>query len=52
LLVAGLRLGINDAGPVPALAADRAVVEADLTVTSDPRLIRGAFGDLVVLMPA
>jgi competence protein ComEC len=49
LLVAGLRLGVSDSGPVPALAEQRAVVEADLRVTSDPRLVTGAFGDLVVL---
>lgn len=49
LLVAGLRLGISDAGPVPGLAEQGAVVEADLTVTSDPRVVTGAFGELVVL---
>jgi competence protein ComEC len=49
LLVAGLRLGISDAGPVPELAADGAVVDADLTVTSDPRAVDGPFGELVVL---
>lgn len=49
LLVAGLRLSVSDTGPVPGLAEDGAVIEADLTVTSDPRLVTGAFGDLVVL---
>ena len=49
LLVAGLRLGVSDAGPVPDLAKAEAVVDVDLTVTSDPRLVTGAFGDLVVL---
>ena len=48
LLVAGLRLGVSDSGPVPVLAEQRAVVEADLRVTSDPRIVTGAFGDLVV----
>lgn len=36
-------------GPVAALAADRAVVAVELTVTSDPRPARSAYGDLVVL---
>jgi competence protein ComEC len=49
LLVAGLRLGVSDTGPVPDLAELGAVVEADLTVTSDPRVVTGAFGNLVVL---
>jgi competence protein ComEC len=48
LLVAGLRLGISEAGPVPHLAEQRAVVHADLMITSDPRTVTGAFGDLVV----
>jgi len=46
-LVAGLRVSANDAGPVPAMAADRAVVEAVLTLSSDPALRHGRFGDEV-----
>jgi hypothetical protein len=49
LLVAGLRLGVSDAGPVPDLAKAEAVVDVELTVTSDPRTVTGAFGDMVVL---
>jgi len=46
-LVAGLRVTANGVGPVPALAADRAVVEAVLTLSSDPVLHPGRFGDEV-----
>ncbi|WP_245916537.1 ComEC/Rec2 family competence protein [Nocardioides gansuensis] len=36
-------------GPVAQLAQKRAVVGAELTVTSDPRPVAGRFGDLVVV---
>ena len=36
LLVAGLRLGVSDSGPVPALAEQRAVVEANLRSPAIP----------------
>lgn len=47
-LVAGLRVTANGAGPVPALAMDRAVVRAQLVLTTDPALQRGRFGDVVI----
>jgi competence protein ComEC len=36
-------------GPVAALAADRAAVEAVGTVTTDPHVVTGKYGDIVVL---
>ena len=36
-------------GPVHDLASERAVVTAEVTVTSDPRVSRGRFGDVVVV---
>jgi competence protein ComEC len=47
-LAAGLRLTAADAGPVPDYAAEGAVVDATLTVTSDPAVREGQFGDIVV----
>lgn len=44
LQVAGL-----SSGPLAALAQDRAVVSAEVAITSDPRPARSAYGDLVVL---
>lgn len=47
--VATLRLAPFGSGPVAELVADRAVVSARVSVTSDPRTVAGRFGDLVVL---
>lgn len=47
-LAAGLRLTAADAGPVPELAAEGAVVDATMTLTSDPVVREGQFGDVVV----
>ncbi len=44
-----LRVAAVADGPVPALAADGAVVDLTLRVTSDPRLVHGRFGDQVAL---
>lgn len=47
-LAAGLRLTAADAGPVPDLAAEAAVVDVTVTLTSDPIVRAGRFGDIVV----
>ncbi len=47
--LAGLRVLHADAGPLPGLARERAVVGAELVLTSDPRLVRGAYGDQVLV---
>ncbi|HYJ67508.1 MAG TPA: ComEC/Rec2 family competence protein [Nocardioidaceae bacterium] len=47
-LAAGLRLTAADAGPVPDLAAEGAVVDATVTLTSDPVVREGPFGSVVV----
>ena len=47
--VATLRTVGFDTGPVAELVADRAVVTAHLEVSSDPRVVTGQFGDLVVV---
>ena len=47
-LAAGLRLTAADAGPLPELARDGAVVDATLTITSDPVTREGRFGEFVV----
>jgi competence protein ComEC len=47
--VALLHLTGVTAGPVHDLAAERAVVTAEVTITSDPRASHGRFGDVVVL---
>ena len=47
-LAAGLRLTAADVGPVPELAADGAVVDATMTVTSDPAVRDGPYGEFVV----
>jgi competence protein ComEC len=47
-LAAGLRLTASDAGPVPDLAAEGAVVDATVTLTSDPVVREGPYGSVVV----
>lgn len=47
--VATLRVAPFDTGPVAELVSDRAVVSARISVTSDPRVVAGQFGDLVVV---
>lgn len=47
--VATLRTAAFDTGPVADLVSDRAVVSARVSVTSDPRVVTGRFGDLVVV---
>ena len=50
--VAGVSLlhaGGVTAGPLHDLAAQRAVVTAEVTITSDPRVSRSRFGDVVVV---
>ncbi|MEO5663653.1 MAG: ComEC/Rec2 family competence protein [Nocardioides sp.] len=47
--VATLRVAPFDTGPVADLVADRAVVSARVSVTSDPRVVAGRFGDVVVV---
>ncbi|KRF30638.1 competence protein ComEC [Nocardioides sp. Soil805] len=47
--VALLHLGGIASGPVHDLATERAVVTADVVVTSDPRVSHGRFGDVVVV---
>ncbi len=47
--VALLHAGGITGGPVHDLASERAVVTAEVTVTSDPRVSRGRFGDVVVV---
>jgi competence protein ComEC len=47
--VSALRVAGTGWGPVPELAADRAVASVHLRTTSDPRLVQGRFADLVVL---
>jgi competence protein ComEC len=44
-----LRVSALEHGPVADLAADRAVVEVELTVTGDPRRATGEYGDVVVV---
>ena len=50
--VATLRVAAYDVGPVAELVAGRAVVDAHLVVTSDPRVVSGQFGDIVVVRGA
>ena len=47
--VATLRVAPFDTGPVADLVSDRAVVTARVSVTSDPRVVAGQFGDVVVV---
>ncbi len=47
--VATLRVAPFDSGPVAGLVSDRAVVSTRVAVTSDPRMVAGQFGDLVVV---
>ncbi len=47
--VATLRVTAFETGPVTELVSDRAVVDARLEVSSDPRLVPGRFGDIVVV---
>jgi competence protein ComEC len=47
-LAAGLRLTATDAGPLPELAREGAVVDVMLTVASDPVAREGPFGEFVV----
>jgi competence protein ComEC len=47
--VAALRVAPFGTGRVPDLVAERAVVTARVSVTSDPRVVAGQFDDLVVL---
>ena len=47
--VALLRASGITGGPVHDLASERAVVTAEVTVTSDPRVGHGRFGDVVVV---
>lgn len=47
--VALLHAGGVAGGPVHDLAAQRAVVTVEMTITSDPRVSRGRFGDVVVV---
>ncbi len=47
--VALLHAGGITGGPVHDLASERAVVTAEVTITSDPRVSRGRFGDVVVV---
>ena len=47
--VATLRAQVVTHGPAADLATDRAVVTAEVTVTSDPRRIEGQYADFVVL---
>lgn len=46
---AGLRVAHDGAGPVPLLADEGAAVHAEVTLSTDPRLVDGAFGDQVVV---
>ena len=50
--VATLRTAAFDTGPVADLVSQRAVVSARVSVTSDPRVVAGRFGDLVVVRGA
>jgi len=47
--VALLRVAAYDVGPVAELVTERAAVDARLEITSDPRVVPGQFGDLVVV---
>lgn len=47
--VALLGVGATTSGPVHDLASQRAMVTAEVTVTSDPRVSAGRFGDVVVV---
>ncbi|MCW2832655.1 MAG: internalization-related competence protein ComEC/Rec2 [Nocardioides sp.] len=47
--VATLRVASYGVGPVADLVGGRAVVDAQLEVSSDPRLVPGRFGDIVVV---
>ncbi|EON24340.1 DNA internalization-related competence protein [Nocardioides sp. CF8] len=47
--VATLRVAPFGTGPVADLVAQRAVVSARVSITSDPRAMAGRFGDLVVV---
>jgi len=49
ILMAALRVAQVGAGPVPELAAERAVVEAAVVVTGDVRTISGGFADADVV---
>jgi len=48
-VAAGLQVLLAGAGPLPELAAERAVVTADVALTGDPRLVAGAFGEQVIV---
>ncbi len=48
-LAAGLRVAHSQAGLVPALAADGVVVEAEVTLAGDPRIVDSAFDEQVVV---
>ena len=47
--VATLRVAAVDLGPVADLVAGRAVVDARVDISSDPRVVPGRFGDIVVV---
>ncbi len=47
--VATLRVAAFDHGPVADLVAGRAVVDARVDISSDPRVVPGRFGDIVVV---
>jgi competence protein ComEC len=47
--VSAVRVAGTVWGPVPDLAAERAVASVQMRTTSDPRLVHGRFADLVVL---
>ena len=47
--VSAVRVAGTGWGPVPDLAAERAVASVHLRTTSDPHLVHGRFSDLVVL---
>ncbi|HXH78313.1 ComEC/Rec2 family competence protein [Nocardioides sp.] len=47
--VATLRVAAHETGPVADLVEARAVVDARLEISGDPRLVSGRFGDVVVV---
>lgn len=48
-LAAGLRVVYAQSGALPELAAEQAVVTADVVLAGDPRVVHTAFGDQVVV---
>lgn len=47
--VAGVHRGATSSGPVAALAEAGASVRGEVVVTSDPRVVEGTYGDIVLL---